>query len=278
MLIALNAVYAICILVLVASGLAILFGLMRVINFAHGEFMMLGAFIAFWLAQFGAFLWAFAIAPLGVGIGSLAVEAGLIRRFYGRPLETILATWGLSIVIREAMKIAVGPQFRTVDDPLPIALSVLGTTYPAYRLAIIAAAALLLGILVWVMTGTRFGVVTRAVIENPELAASLGINVRRTYRIGFAVGSALAGLAGAMIAPFVPIHPEMGPTFVVNGFLTALVGGPASIAGLGLSAAALGASQTLVAQFWSQTAGSLAIVLVAVILMRLRPRGLLAGR
>ena len=170
MIIALNVVFAIAALVLIASGLAVIFGLMRVVNFAHGEFMMLGAFIAFGLADAGLFWAALIVAPLTVGTLSVPVETVLIRRLYGRPLDTILATWGLSIVIREAVVLVTGPQFRSVDAPVA-SMTLLGDPYPIYRLVTIALGIGLLGALAVLLRYSRYGLFARAVIENPSLAA-----------------------------------------------------------------------------------------------------------
>jgi len=270
--VALNAAFGIAVLAVSASGLAVIFGLMRVINFAHGELIMLGAFVAVWTASFGQFWLSLLLAPLLVGAGSLAIERGLIRRLYSRPLETILATIGLSLVIREAMKLAVGPQFRSLESPRRGSTHLLGLEYPTYRLIVMAIAAGLLLTLVLLVRFTRFGLLVRAVIQNRDLAAGLGVNVSGTYMLAFATGSALAGFAGAVLAPLVTIHPEMGPDFLVGSFLTVILAGssPASLAG---SAALLGGTQSLVGRYWDATAGTIALLLVAVLVLRMRSYG-----
>src|SRR6266542_1405822 len=271
----LNVIFAILLLLLIASGLAVIFGLLGIINFAHGEFLMLGAFAALWMTKHGPFWMALLAAPAFLAACSLIIEAGLIRRLYQRPLAAILATWGLGIVIREAMKLGVGPEFRSIRNPLPGTLQILGTPFPRYRLALMGIVVAVFLILALFVKFTRLGLVTRAVIENPELAAGLGVNVTQTYRVTFALGSALAGIAGALVSPLVTIHPQMGPGFLVNGFLAVIVGGPGSLGGLAGSAAALGTSQRLMARDVSPVAGSITILLLAVVLMRFRPLGLL---
>ena len=256
-----------------ASGLAVIFGLMGVINFAHGEFMMLGAFVAVWTASFDLFWLSLLLAPVLVGLGSLAIETGLIRRLYDRPLETILATFGLSLVIREAMKFAVGPQFRSLDSPLDGSTLVLGVQYPTYRLLVLAIAASLLLALVLLLRATRFGLLIRAVIANRDLAAGLGVNVSGVYMAAFATGSALAAFAGATLAPLVTIHPEMGPDFLVGAFLPVILAGSSPVALAG-SAGLLGGTQSLVGRYWDATAGTTALLLLAVLIMRIRPQGL----
>jgi urea transport system permease protein len=275
---ALNIVFAISVLVLSASGLAIVFGLMGVINFAHGELMMLGAFAAVWTSSFGAYWLALAIAPVAVGVGSLFVERVLIRPLYHRTIETILATYGLAIVIREVMKLFVGADFRSIHDPLGTTASIAGTTYPTFRLLVIAfSVALLLGVGLLVVK-TRVGLRVRAVLQNPELAAGLGVNVTATYRAAFGVGCGLAAFAGALLAPLVTVHPEMGPDFLVGSFLTVILAGAGSALGLGASAGVLGTTQTLVTTWLTATAGLIAILVVVVVVMRLRPSGLSRSR
>lgn len=275
MIVLLNVSFSVLLLLLLASGLAVIFGLMGIINFAHGEFLMLGAFAAFWTTRFAPFWLALVVAPLVVAAVAVLIEAGLIRRLYRRPVESILATWGLSIVIREGMKALVGPEPRSIHDPIGGTIDIFGATYPRYRLVVMAAIILLFLLLIGLSRATRLGTIARAVIESPDLAASQGVNVARTYRVTFALGAALAGIAGALVSPLVAIHPEMGPTFVVNGFLAVVVGGPGSLGGLLAAAGLLGSSQSLAVQYLSPATGTIVVLLFAVVLMRIRPLGLL---
>lgn len=270
----LNIVYAIAFLVVAASGLAIVFGLMGVINFAHGEFMMLGAYVAVWTSSFGSFWLALIFAPLAVGAISLIPERLLLRRFYHRTIETILATYGLSIVIQQVMVLVVGPQYRSIADPIGTSTSVLGTAYPVYQLVIVGFGVLIVAGLGYLVLRTRVGLRVRAVLDSPELAAGLGLNVNATYRAAFGVGSALAGLAGALLAPLVTIYPLMGPNFLVGSFLTVILGGSGSVLGFGFSATSLGTVQTLTTTWSTATAGLIAILLVVVVVMRVRTQGL----
>jgi urea transport system permease protein len=272
----LNAVYAALLLLLIGVGLAIIFGLMRVINFAHGEFLMLGAYAALVTTWgLGSFWPSLLAAPLVVGLLALIVERGLIRPLYQRPLETILATWGLAIVIRQGTEAIAGPDFRNVPNPIPGAITVLGVEYPRYRLAVIALTLAVISVLFLLQRTTRAGLVARAVILNPHLAGTLGINVKRVYQATFALGSALAGLAGAMLAPTVNVFPQMGPAFVVNAFLVVLVGGAGSVPGLVSASLLLGTVQSTLSWYESPVAGMIGLVVMSVLTLRFLPQGLI---
>jgi urea transport system permease protein len=271
----LNVVTAVLLLLLTASGLAVIFGLMGVINFAHGEFVMIGAFVTYFTVHWANFWLALLLAPLVVAVIGLLVERTLVRRLYSRPLETILATWGLSIVIRELARLWFGPQFRSIPAPVAGSVQLFGTTYPTYRLVVLGMIVLIFALLVAGFRYTQLGLITRAVIENPELAASRGVNVRRTYQVTFAVGAALAGLAGAIIAPLVSIYPEMGSSFIINPFMAVIVAGAGSFGGVAAAAAIFGVSQSLAVRFISPVTGSVVVLLLAITLLRIRPIGLL---
>lgn len=271
----LNAGYASALLLLVAVGLGIVFGVMGVINLAHGEFLMLGAFGAFVTVQSTGHFWlSLLVAPIAVALIAVLIELVLIRRLYLHPLETIVATWGLAIVLREVVRKLAGSDYRSVENPVPGAVSVFGAEFPRYRLIVMAiVAAILLGLYL-LQRLTRVGVVARAVISNGDLARALGINVGRVYLVTFAVGSALAGLAGALLAPGVNIYPDMGPPFVITAFLAVLVGGLGSLGGLVVAAIVLGSLQSSLSQFTSPVAGLIGLLVLAVVVLRFMPQGL----
>lgn len=275
----LNAVSVIATLFLLGSGLGIVFSVMGVINFAHGEFMMAGAYVTVLFAGVGGGWLGILAAPIVVGLGGLLIEAGVIRRLYQRPLDTILATFGISIVLQELIQVIFGPEFKSVKPPVSGSTEVLGTAYPTYRLLLVAIA-VLIAVALWIATQTGGRAQRlRAVIANPELASGIGINVPSTYRMGFFIGSALAGLGGSLLAPLVAVSPRMGTAFLVESFMTAIVGGPTNIVG-GLAAGAgfLGTTSSLVTRFGSSVAGTIALVLVSLLVMRLLPGGLSSAR
>jgi branched-chain amino acid transport system permease protein/urea transport system permease protein len=273
----LDASNHVLILMLVALGLAIVFGLMNVINMAHGEFMMLGAYAVLVCHQAGLPMAAgLVVAPLAVGVLGLAVEELLIRRVYTRLLDTILATWGLSLILKQAIVMAFGPGSHSVPNPLPMSLSVLGVDYPAYRLFIMAVALAALGATFWLFFRTEWGLTARSVIANRSMAACLGIDTRRLDRVTFACGAGLAGLAGAVMTPIVSIDPQMGTGFLVPAFLSILVGGLGSVAAPLAGATAVGATDNLVSTFYSPVWAQGVVFTVAILLIRMFPDGVMA--
>lgn len=273
----LDASNYVLILMLVALGLAIVFGLMNVINMAHGEFMMLGAYVVLACHQAGLPTVAgLAVAPLVVGLLGLAVEQLLIRRVYARLLDTILATWGLSLILKQSIVMAFGPGSYSVPNPLPMSVSVLGVPYPAYRLFIMAVALVALGATFWLFFRTEWGLTARSVIANRSMAACLGIDTRRLDRLTFACGAALAGLAGAVITPIVSLDPHMGTGFLVPAFLSILVGGLGSVAAPLAGATAVGVTDNLVSTFYSPVWAQGVVFTTAILLIRMFPDGVMA--
>ncbi len=267
------------ILLLVALGLAIIFGLMNVINMAHGELLMLGAYTLVTAQSWGAPFWlALASAPLVVGILGLAIEELIIRRVYTRVLDTILATWGLSLVLKQAIALIFGPGSYSVVSPFSGNVDILGVEYPAYRLFVMALALLALAFTFWLFFATRFGLAARGAIANREMAACLGVNTRRLDRYTFAFGAALAGLAGAAMAPLISIDPQMGLGFLVPAFLAVLIGGLGTLLGPVAGSLAVGATDNLTATFVSPVWAQLVVFVMAILVIRLFPRGLVSAR
>ncbi|HMM52065.1 MAG TPA: branched-chain amino acid ABC transporter permease [Burkholderiaceae bacterium] len=273
----LDASNYVLILMLVALGLAIVFGLMNVINMAHGEFMMLGAYAALACHEAGLPLAVgLLVAPLAVGLLGLAIEELLIRRVYARLLDTILATWGLSLILKQSIVMVFGPGSYSVPNPLPMTVPVLGVEYPAYRLFIMAVALAALVATFLLFFRTEWGLAARSVIANRSMAACLGIDTRRLDRLTFACGAALAGLAGAVITPIVSLDPQMGTSFLVPAFLSILVGGLGSVAAPLAGATAVGATDNLVSTFYSPVWAQGVVFTVAILLIRAFPDGVMA--
>jgi branched-subunit amino acid ABC-type transport system permease component len=222
----------------------------------------------------GSFWLSLLIAPIAVAVIAMAIEVTIIRRLYRRPLETIVATWGLAIVIREVVRLVLGSDYRSVANPVPGAASVLGTDFPRYRLIVIGFVLVIVGVLYLVQRRTRVGVIARAVIANPDLAAGLGVNVSLVYALTFAFGGALAGLAGVLLSPGVNVFPDMGPPFVITAFLAVLVGGLGSLGGLVAAAILLGSVQSTLAQWINPVSGAIVLLVVAVLTLRALPDGL----
>ena len=270
------------ILLLIALGLAIIYGTMGVINLAHGEFVMLGAYVA-WGLQ----------VSLGVGlIGSLPVvflvvaalgwiiERGVIRYLYKRPLDTILATWGIGVMLQQIVRLLAGGELRYLKMPdwLDRPVLILGQETPVYRIFVFACVAMLF-LITWILIQrTNFGTKLRAVTQDPIIASCFGINAGRVYALTFAYGAGLAGLAGALVAPLKSVSPEMGTAYVVDAFMVVVVGGLQMLFGTVVSALLLGQATGVISFLANDTIAKAAVLLAIVVLIRFRPQGLLTAR
>jgi urea transport system permease protein len=244
---------------------------MGVVNLAHGEFMMMGAYVSYLVAAHGLpVALSFAAAPVAVGAFALVLEPVFFRRLYGRLMESILATWGLSIALRQIFQLVFGSGYKSVPYATDAAVSVFGMDFSLYRLGVIALAVLLGAAIALIEHRTNLGTIARAVMSNAQLASALGINTGRVYAWTLAAGAALAGLAGAVMAPLTSAYPAMGLSFLTNAFFAVLVAGLGSLSGLAFAAISLGGSDELVAILVDPVWGSVALVIVALVLVRLR--------
>ena len=258
------------VLYIVALGLLIVYGVLKIINLAHGAFLALGSYAAVIATWLGWNPWSALVIALaaGVAVGAMA-EWRVLRGLYVRPLDSILATWGLNIIIVQGITLYFGREIRFAESSITQAVSLGGVTYSLYRLVLLAVA-IILGVLVWlVMRRTQIGVVARAVIMNEELAQSLGINTRFVRFVTFCLGAGLASLAGALITPLVSVHPNLGVPWLINAFMLVLVAG-VSLGNLALAALVLGGAQVLVSAYGNPVLGSLTIVILAVLILRFR--------
>ena len=270
----LDAVTTAAILFAVASGLMIILGVMKLINFAHGAFLTIGGYAALVVTQLGWNAWLAApfAALVGLVLGVL-IERLVIRPLYARPLDAILATWGLGIVIGQLITIGFGREVQFVQSPVSGAIPFLGQSYSLYRLLLVAIAVALGGALAALLYFTRFGLSARAVIMNEDLARGLGIDSDKVRLVTFGLGAALASMAGALITPLLAVEPNMGLPWLVNSFMLVLVSG-VSILGLGLASLILGGAQVVVSTYLSPVIGGLTIVVLAAVILRIRPQGL----
>ena len=258
------------VLYIVALGLLIVYGVLKIINLAHGAFLTLGSYAAVVATWLGWNPWSALMIALaaGIAVGALA-EWRVLRGLYVRPLDTILATWGLNIIIVQSITLYFGREIQFAESAITQAVSVGGVTYSLYRLILLLIATVL-GVLVWlVMRRTQIGLVAQAVIMNEELAQALGINTRLVRFITFCLGAGLASLAGALITPLVSVHPNLGVPWLINAFMLVLVAG-ISLGNLALAALILGGAQVLVSSYGNPVLGSLTIVILAVIILRFR--------
>jgi branched-chain amino acid transport system permease protein len=267
-------IYDIALLVLISMGLAVIFGMMKVINLAHGEFMMLGAYVCVLTANAGAPLWLACIASaILVGVFGIVVERLVIRFLYGRIIDTLLATWGLSLLLVGAVTTLAGPQGRSLSTNFGN-IAVGGVNVSAYNLVLIAVAAALVLSTWGLVRFTRFGLIVRATMQDPVVASALGANRSLTYMATFGYGSALAGLAGAVLAPITGASPTMGLFFVAKAFITVIVGGHMPLIGTLAASGLFGTIDGVVSYRWSSVLGEVSVLVVAVILLRLLPSGI----
>lgn len=267
----LNVLSYVSIVFIAAIGLAVIFGVMGVVNLAHGEFIMLGAYVSYLVSSAGApVALSFVAAPAAVGLLAWLLEPIFFRHLYGKIMESILATWGLSILLRQGIQLIFGHGYKSVPYPTNVSLDILGTHFSLYRIIVMAFAVFVAGLLWWVEKRTNLGTMARAVIGNAQLASALGINVNRVYAGTLVAGAALAGLAGAAVAPLTSAYPDMGLSFLTNSFFAVLVAGLGSLPGLVFASSALGGARELVAIFIDPVWGGVALVVSALFLVRLR--------
>jgi urea transport system permease protein len=269
----LDVVTTAAILFVVAAGLLIVFGVLKIINFAHGGFLTVGGYAALVGTQLG--LSPLLAAPLALIVGLMlgaVVELLIVRPLYSRPLDAILATWGLSIVVVQLITLGFGRGTNFVPSPVSGAVALLGTSYSLYRLLMLLVAAVLCGVMVAILQGTRLGLSARAVIMNETLARALGINSAMVRFATFSIGAGLAAMAGALITPLLSIDPLMGVPWLLNAFMLVMVSGT-SLFSLGLSCLVLGGAQVVVSTYASPVLGTLTIVVLAAVLLRIRPSG-----
>lgn len=274
-LVTLNVLNSIATLLLLSLGIGVIYGMMKVINFAHGEFLMLGAYATVIAANAGLNIWIamLIIAPVSVGLFGLVVERCLIRHLYGRIIDTMLATWGLSLIIVGLVTSFIGTTIRGVSTPLG-GLSIGSYQTSVYNLFIIVMAALVTLVLWATLRFTRYGMIVRATMQNPAMASALGVSPSRIYMGTFVLGSALAGLAGGIVAPISGVAPTMGMAFMVKAFITVAGGGAAIITGTSLAAGLFGLVNEVTTFLTTPVFGQVAMLATAVVMIRILPQGI----
>lgn len=269
----LDIVTSASILFVVSAGLLVIFGVLKIMNFAHGGFLTAGGYAALavtqlnldpWLALPGAFV-------VGVILGGI-VERLIVRPLYARPLDAILATWGLGIILGQLITVIFGREVQFVNAPMTGALSLFGESYSQYRLFMVVAALAVGVCIALILQGTRLGLEARAVIANENLARGLGINSGLVRFITFSFGAGLACLAGAFITPLSSVDPNMGVPWLVSAFMLVLVAG-VSLTSLAAASLVLGGAQVVVSTYVSPVIGGLTIVVLAALILRIRPEG-----
>lgn len=270
------------ILLLVALGLAIIYGTTGVINLAHGEFVMIGAYTAWALQTYVGIglIESLVVIFFTVALFGWVIEKVVIRHLYRRPLDTILATWGIGVMAQQAIRLTVGGELRYVQMPpaMSSSVSILGIEISAFRVFILAISVAIFGFTWFLMYRTSLGMKLRAITQDREIASCFGIKSKRIYSLTFAYGAGLAGLAGALVSPLKSVSPEMGTTYVVDAFMVVVLGGVGSLTGTVASSAILGELTGFLAFYSNDTMAKALVFLAIVVVIRFRPQGLFAAK
>jgi branched-chain amino acid transport system permease protein len=260
---------------LLALGLTVIFGLLGVMNFAHGELYMLGAYAG--LAVMGvthSFWLALLVAPLLVAALAALTEVATLRPLYRRPpLYGLILTFGLALVFREGVRQIWGGDMRRILPPVGGSTPLLGMTYPNYRLFLLGISLLLLSAIWLFFTRTRAGVLVRAAVQDAEMLDGLGVDVRRLFTLTFAGSAALAALAGLLLAPVFTVYPQMGVEMILLAFIVVILGGMGSLGGSVVAAFVIGVAQSLLTLWMNPQRVAIAIFGIMILVLIVRPRG-----
>ena len=268
------------VLALTALGLSLVFGVMRVVNVAHGEFFMLGAVLAWWIASLVTghpaigFLLALVVSPVIVGAIALVAERLVLRRLDYNPEATIVATIGMLYIIQQLALTFYGPEARPVEAPFSYRILFPWFGYSGYKLSIIAASAILLLTTWFVLTRTKIGLVMRATQYDRETAQAFGIPVGRVYAGVFALGAMLAAIAAVLIVPIQQAHYLMGLDPLLLSFIVVIIGGLGSLRGTVIAAVLIGLSDGIISVFFSPTLAKIIATLIVAMVLVFRPQGL----
>ena len=266
------------VMVLIVLGLGVIASMMGIFNFAHGELVLLGAYTVFIVHDAGYNIWVGIIcAPVVVGLFGVILERSIIRRFYTLPVVAMLGTYAIGLIIRETIRGLLGGHYRSVPEPLSGSWSAFSLEFSIWRTLIIVSTALVI-VGSWLfLTKTSFGLRIRASLENPRLARASGISTDSLYTFTFAFGAALAGLAGALVVPLYQLSADMGLRFLVQGFLSIMLGGIGTFEGPVLGAAAVGALAAGLPWAVLPVLADPLVFVIALVIVKLRPQGFIGG-
>jgi branched-chain amino acid transport system permease protein len=265
------------ILVITALGLSIIFGMLGVVNFAHGALFMVGAYAGLWVASLtGSFWWGLLIAPIMIGLFGMLIEWLLVRPLYGRSIDDpLLLTFGLSYVLVEAVRIVFGNDGIPFPTPSQLTgVANLGIGYfPIYRLFVIVVVAIVLLLLWLALEKTKFGLIVRAGARDPTIMRVLGVNISKVWLLVFGVGVGLAALGGVLAGPMRTVNPEMGSLVLIEAFVVTVIGGLGSLLGSVVAGLLVGIAISMTALFAPELGTIVMFALMALVLL-IRPRGL----
>jgi branched-chain amino acid transport system permease protein len=280
---ALNAIFEVlsfgAIIVLVVLGLGIIASMMGIFNFAHGEFVLLGAFTTYLVYKRGLPVWlGMLAAPIVLGVIGLVLERTVIRRFYAAPIVAMLGTYALGLVIRETVRGLIGGLYLSIPEPVVGSYVVGGVQLSKWRLIIILITAVVMIVSYLLLTRTAFGLRVRASLENPALARASGISTDTIYAVTFAFGAALAGLAGALVVPIFSLFADLGIRFLIQGFLAVMLGGVGTFEGPVAGAGLIGTLSAALPWAVSPVLADVLVFVIAIVIVKLRPGGLINAR
>ena len=271
----LNVIWQISTLALVALGLAIVFGKLRIMNMAHGEFVMIGAYAPVITSSLGLPTWLqLPVCLVTVALVALFLERTIIRHLYGRMFDSLLATWGIAILLREVVELLFGRGYQSVSVPIAGTVEIFGAQYPLYRIVVVAVILVCFGALAWWNRRSKVATQIKAMVGNPELAQAVGINTARLSAAAFLFGCCTAGVAGLLLAPTIRIEPMMGIDYLIRSFFALVVGGLGSLEGLGLGVTLIAGTQSVIGAFASQTYGYFAVLTLSILFLWLKPDGI----
>ncbi len=265
------------VIVLIVLGLGVIASMMGIFNFAHGEFVLLGAYTLYLFQEFGLPLWCGLIAaPIVVALVGLLLERLIIRRFYSAPIIAMLGTFAIGLVIREVVRGLLGGHYKSIEEPLAGAVTVGGLEFSIWRTVIIVTTLVVIGASWAFLTRTSMGLRIRGSLENPMLARACGISTARLYALTFAFGSALAGLAGALIVPLYQLSADIGIRFLVQAFLSVMLGGVGTFVGPVLGASVVGGMASGLPWIVPPVFADPFVFLIALAIVKFRPQGFIA--
>jgi branched-chain amino acid transport system permease protein len=267
------------IIILVVLGLGIIASMMGIFNFAHGEFVLLGAYTVYLFESWGLpVAVGMVAAPIVVGAIGLVLERTIVRRFYAAPIVAMLGTYALGVIIREIVRGLIGGLYRAVPEPLIGSIDIAGVHLSRWRLAIIVITLLVMVSSYLLLKHTSFGLRVRASLENPALARASGISTNLIYALTFAFGAALAGLAGALVVPVFSLFADLGLRFLIQGFLAVMLGGVGTFEGPVAGAGVVGVVSAALPWAVPPVLADVLVFVLAIVFIKFRPGGLLAGR
>lgn len=262
------------VMVLIVLGLGIIASMMGIFNFAHGEFVLLGAYTVYVFESSGLSAWAGILAaPLVLALIGLVLERLVIRRFYASPIIAMLGTYAVGLVIREIVRGLLGGHYKSISEPLPGAFTVFGVDFSIWRTVIVVVTACVIAGTWLFLARTSVGLQVRGSLENPNLARACGISTSRLYAFTFAFGAALAGLAGALIVPLYQLSADIGTRFLVQAFLSVMLGGVGTFEGPVLGAAVIGGMAAGLPWLVMPVLADPLVFIIALVIVKFRPQG-----